>query len=241
MEIIPEIGLNHCGDVERARTMLSAVLDAGIRKLTFQVREPAYYDGSLPWQRPLPFSFYEEAIATARARASELGFAVCDPETVTKLDLAGAAFFKSLSWGLTNEGLQSALVATRKMTWVSTGVSGIEEIRARACDRENVGFIHTQISNGIDDQNVRAIETIRDATAKPVAFGLHCAEHRVLLLSLAMRPDALFFYVRDRVDEPVADDAHAIPLSKLRDTIQDLELLRRAVGTGAKLAMEIRI
>jgi N-acetylneuraminate synthase len=241
MELIAEIGLNHRGDVIAARRQLDAVLAAGVRRVTFQVREPAFYDGSKPHKRPLPFAFYEEAVATARSRDAQLGFAVADLAQIDALDRAGAAFFKSLSWDLGNEELQRALDRTGKPLWISTGVSGIEEIVARARHGASVGFIHTQLSAAIEDQNVRAIETIRMATDRPVAFGLHCADHRVVFLALAMRPDALFAYVRESDEAPYPDGAHAIRIEDLGAALADFARLAPAAGTGVKVRMERKL
>lgn len=237
MLVIAEIGLNHRGDEAAARRMLAAVLAAGVRHVTFQVRERAFYDGSKPWKRPLSMAFYEEVLAAD----AEIGFAVADVDAVALLDRAGASFFKSLSWDLGNDALQAALARTGKHTWISTGVSDLAQIRAAAEGRAAVGFIHTQLSAAIADQNVRAIDSIRAATGKPVAFGLHCKDHRVLHMALAMRPDAFFVYVKEGDDGPYPDDAHAVRLGDLAVTVSDLTMLAPAAGTGEKIRMERKL
>ena len=57
-------------------------------------------------------------------------------------------------------------------------------------------FIHTQISNKIEDVNLKAIDNIRSITGKDVAFGHHCLDERVLYLSAVFEPSDIFFYVK---------------------------------------------
>jgi sialic acid synthase SpsE len=241
MELIAEVGLNHRGDKEAARRMLGKLLDAGVRKITFQIRETAFYDGSKPWKHQLPFDVYEEAISVTGQRGAQLGFAVADEAMVPRLAAAGAAFFKSLSWDLGNRSIQAAFSATGKLTWVSTGVSGMDEIAAIAREGREVGFIHTQLSAAVEDQNVRAIETIRAATGRPVAYGLHCADHRVLYLALAFNPEAVFVYVKEDGPGPYPDDAHAVRVTEIPALISDLRSLPRAAGDGQKRKMERKL
>lgn len=241
VRIVAEIGLNHRGGVEAADRMLEGLLEAGVRAVTFQIREPSFYDGSKPWKRELPLTFYEKAVARAAKAGAEVGFAICDPSLVPALANAGAAFFKSLSWDLVNPTVQEALAASGRFIWASTGVSGLADIISAARRNDSMGFIHTQLSAAIPDQNVRAIETIRAATERPVAFGLHCADHRVAYLALATRPDAMFLYVKEDAEGPYPDDAHALRISDVAKTSADLEILAAAVGSGEKVPLERRL
>ena len=69
------------------------------------------------------------------------------------------------------------------------------------------------MNDSLEDVNIRAIDTIQKATKKGVAFGLHCQEFKVLYVTLALQPSAIYFYVKDDTDGEHPDDDHAIVIN----------------------------
>ncbi len=235
MRIVAEIGLNHFGSEERAERMLRTLLQSGVDAITFQIREAAFYAGEEGWRSPLRPEFYQRARALTRSEGKEFGLAVADVRAVSIVD---PDFWKSLSWDLLNADLHAALDSTRRKTYVSTGLGSIEDVRLASQRPGEYEFIQTQLVADIESANLQAIAAMREATGRSVAFGLHCADHRLLYLALGFRPSAIFFYVREENPEPSPDHAHALPIASADSWARDLKRLALGVGTGRKERMK---
>jgi len=235
MDIIAEIGLNHCGSEERAQNLLQALLNTSVDAVTFQIRELEFYDQTHPRKRQLSDEYYQNAVRLAHKHHKLIGFAIAQPEKVRFLDKIGTNFWKTLSWDLTNEKLLNMLHDTEKKVYVSTGISGMDDIMKVNQKMQNIEFIHTQLTDAVKDVNGRAVETIRQATGREVAFGLHCRDHDVMFVVLGFYPSSIFFYVKDDTEEEHPDDVHALSIGRIDATVSRLKKLMICVGDGSKI------
>jgi sialic acid synthase SpsE len=235
MRIVAEIGLNHFGSDENAERMLRSLLETEVDAITFQIREPSFYVEGESWRKALRPEFYQKACALTRREGKGFGLAVADSHAVSIVD---ADFWKSLSWDLLNAELHSALGSTGRKTYVSTGLGSLEDVRLAAQRPGDYEFIQTQLVAEIESANLQAIPAMREATGRSVAFGLHCADHRLLYLALGFRPSAIFFYVREENPDPSPDHAHALPIALAGQWARDLKRLALGVGTGHKERMK---
>jgi len=236
MFIIAEIGLEHCGSEARAKQLLDRLLATNIDAVTFQIREKEFYDGSHPRKTELPDDFYRAALWSAHVQEKQLGFAIAQPKKIDFLSQHGASFWKTLSWDLSNNALQTALQKTGKKIYVSTGVSGIEEIEAFNRQYQNIEFIHTTLTDALEDVNLKAIAAIRQAAGKPVAFGLHSRDPKVMFAALGFEPSAFFFYVKDDTDGEHPDGPYALSINEAEKMVNDLKVLAKAIGDGKKVS-----
>jgi len=99
---------------------------------------------------------------------------------------------------------------------------------------KNIVLIHTQLSQKIDDVNLKAVDTIRHRTNLPVAFGLHCSNHEVPNWAVGLETRAIFFYVKEEGVGGLLDDEHAIFIHEVKDLAESLRILSTAMGTGQK-------
>ena len=104
---------------------------------------------------------------------------------------------------------------------------------------KNIVLIHTQLSQKIEDVNLKAVDTIRNRTNLPVAFGLHCNNHEVLKLAVGFETQAIFFYVKEDGTGKLIDDEHAIFIHEVEEIAKNLCVLATAVGSGRKTAMDV--
>ena len=234
MKIIAEIGLNHCGSVERANNLVQELNKTSVDTISFQIREKEFYDKTHPRKFPLPISFYESIINQVHINKKELCIAIANSGMVNKLDNIGVDSWKTLSWDLENHHLHQSLQETRKPVYISTGISGIEEISRVSKKLDNIIFIHTQLNDSIENANLKALNTIRNNTNKPTAFGLHCDNHLLVYSALAFEPSAIFFYVKDETNGEHPDDAHAISISSVEKLILSIKRLEKGIGNGEK-------
>ena len=126
--LIAEIGLNHLGDEERARKTLASVLEAGADCVTFQIREPKFYESAESSRRRLPLEFYCEASIAVREAGRQFGIAIADQALVETVVAVGVDFWKTLSWDFGNQNLRTALFATGLPVFLSTGLSSMHEV-----------------------------------------------------------------------------------------------------------------
>lgn len=241
--IIAEIGLNHKGSETDALVMLQDLLKTGVDAVTFQIRESPYYDETKPHKKKLSKEFYKKAIRLAKSCNKKIGFSIADESLVGYLNKSwgGVDFWKTLSWDILNYDLQNLLQKTNKIVFISTGVSGMDEIIIASKKFKNIKFIHTQLTYDINEVNLNAIRTIREATKVDVAFGLHCSNKNVLYVCLGYEPSDIFFYVKGNSKKTYPDDKHAIVLTEVDDVVQEIRLLQTAVGTGKKEKMEKKL
>lgn len=232
--LIAEIGINHNGSEQRAWNLLRSAINSGVNAISFQVREKTFYDGTHPRKNKLSAEFYIQAFSLAKEKKIQLGVAISDRQKIRFFSELGVSFWKTLSWDLSNSLLQRDLEQTGKPTFVSTGMTSVEEILQFSQTFPQVTFIHTQLTYELGDVNLKAIETIRDTTGCPVAYGLHSERREILYMATAFRPDGLFFYIKDDSEEEHPDDLHAIPLNDLKAVVKNLEDFSVCIGTGEK-------
>jgi len=239
LQIIAEIGLNHLGSEERAQRMLAGLLEiSSIDAVTFQTREDGFYKTDDPARRRLSEGFYRRAIQAAHDKGRRLGIAICEETDIAPFASMGVDFWKVLSWNFKNRPLTTALQATGKPVYLSTGLAAMPDILQVSAYSRNAVLIHTQLSEKIEDVNLKAIRTIRDETGLAVAFGLHSACLDVMKTAVGFEPQSIFFYVKEEGCRGLFDDEHAVPMASAREMATVLKNLALALGTGRKDAMD---
>jgi|TARA_B100001971_G_scaffold180773_1_gene177150 sialic acid synthase SpsE len=236
---IAEIGLNHLGDEDRAMKLLKGAVEAGATSVTYQIQAPDYYDGSRVFRVALPTSFYEKAADTAHAMGAQFGLAVVSAKIIKDHNFDNVDFWKILSMDFRDDDLIGVAVDTGKYIYISTGVADIEDIKNQADKYKNANFIHTTLSEKVEDMNISAIRTMKNAIKNDISFGLHSSDLRVALLAMTFRPHSLFFYLKTNEILDYSDDAHAITVESLADRISDWDFVNTVLGSGEKETKDI--
>jgi sialic acid synthase SpsE len=239
--LIAEIGLNHKGSEERALKMLEDLVATDIDAITFQIQDSLFYEKNKEWGGALSNNFYKDTIDFVHKKNKLIGFAIKDKSTIAFFNSAGADFWKSLSISISDDNLLNELQKTNKPIFVSTGISDDSEIIKAGKKLKNIKFVHTQLSHGAEDANLKAIAHLRALTNKEIAFGLHCSDLNVLNLSVAYEPSDILFYVKDNSQEKFPDDEHAIIIENVDNIIKELKKLEKSLGNGIKEKMEIKL
>jgi N,N'-diacetyllegionaminate synthase len=140
--VVAEIGNNHDGSVEQARALIEAAAQAGADAVKLQTHiaaeemlpstptPPHFDEPRFEFTRRMELGF--EAHATLREEAERRGllffsspFSVAAVELLERL---GVLAYKIASGEVTNPPLVDAVAATGKPVFVSTGMSGLDEI-----------------------------------------------------------------------------------------------------------------
>tara|TARA_Y100000590_G_scaffold362751_1_gene420089 strand:+ start:260 stop:1021 length:762 start_codon:yes stop_codon:yes gene_type:complete len=241
MEYIAEIGVNHLGSEDLAIKYCQILSETKTTGITLQIREKEFYDKSAPWKNPLSKDCYLKCNQIVKNSGKSFGLAVADLEVAQTYNNLLPDFWKILSWGIKDSALINFLLSTNHPVHVSTGISDIKEIISVSSEfNKKVNFIHTQLSTDIEDVNLSAISTIREATGCPVSFGLHCNNMDVMSLSVIFKPHSLFFYVKERTDVDYPDGTYAVLISDLDATIDNINILSSSIGDGMKTSLEAK-
>lgn len=244
--VIAEIGMNHMGDAAYADEYIDSLAVAGPDGLTFQVREEEYYAKQKTGESTaLSDEQYRSAAKRVKEYGMRFGVTLCDLERLGFFEDIGSDFYKVLSKDIGNQELVAGLLRTRKPVYVSTGMSGEDEIGVFLAGSNpippNLSLIHTQLSYDDADTNLRAIGRLRERFGIPIAFGLHSTDVNVLYASLGFQPSALFFYVKGERPVKHKDEQHAVSLSRSPEVIAEIRRLGVMMGDGIKKKMENRI
>tara|TARA_Y100000590_G_scaffold319540_1_gene361639 strand:- start:90 stop:842 length:753 start_codon:yes stop_codon:yes gene_type:complete len=238
MKIIAEIGLNHCGSVQRGIDLVNNLIHTSIDGITFQIREKEFYDKSHPRKVELPMQFYNDIAQKIDKGGKDFGLSISNIKKIRDFNKIGIKFWKTLSWDITNRSLQNELQKTNKKVFVSTGISGIDEIIDNTAHYQNIVLIHTQLDYSLKNTNLKAILTMRNDCKREIAFGLHSRLHEVLFTAVGYEPNAIFFYVKDNTGLENPDDEHAISISDVEIYVKKIKSLSETLGNGVKLALE---
>ena len=237
--IIAEIGLNHLGDSKYAYNYVQELVSS-VDAITFQIREPAFYNNPKFSKYILSDTVYRELIKYIHSKNKKVGIAICDVSKINFFIKCKIDFFKILSKDIDNYELLKEISKTKKPIFLSTGMSNLSEIKKAIKyfnKKTNLSLIHTQLSHNIYDVNLRSISQLKIKLKLPIAYGHHSDNILVLYLALYFSPSDIFFYVRGTSKNLHPDQKHAIPLSKVNKIIKNLILLPNALGSGEKQKM----
>jgi N-acetylneuraminate synthase len=195
--VIAEIGINHNGDIEIAKKLIDGAALAGADAVKFQKRVPALCvpddqkdkPRETPWGT-MSYLEYKERIEFGRGEYDEID-AHCKSRGIawfgSAWDLESLAFLQSYdlkydkicSAMLTNVELLEAVAAQRKYTYVSTGMSTLEEVDAavRIFQKHDcpICVMHCNSSYPArsEELNLNVIRTLRDRYGCDVGYSGH--------------------------------------------------------------------
>jgi len=240
--IICEVGLNHCGSKEYSDRYLDILLRSACDALTVQVRESSFYQQAERKHLRMPDEYYVDFCNKIRKTQKKIGIAIADEDKIDFFEELGVDFYKILSKDFRNASFVETIIKkTKKPLYFSTGLASDENIKGFIAlvggAKDRIHLIHTQLTNEIDQVNIRAIDHLKSLFGEQVAFGNHCSNYRVLYLALVLNPCALFLYAKGDTVDMHPDEAHAIPLAEIPRVIDNLLELHKAIGSGGKMTM----
>jgi N-acetylneuraminate synthase/N,N'-diacetyllegionaminate synthase len=214
--VIAEVGINHNGDMEMARSLIDAAVDAGADAVKFQsfiveelvtasAPKAAYQEGSTgESQREMlePYELTPEQHHELKSYCEKQGITFLstpfDSQSVALLDDLDVPAIKVGSGELTNTPFLREIAEQARPMIVSTGMSTMEEVEA-------------------------AVETIRDASADVPLALLHCVSLYPTDISLVnLRAMGA---MDDRFDVPIGFSDHTT----------QVETMGLAVAMGATI------
>lgn len=265
--VIAEIGHNHQGSLETAKTMIRRAAQCGVSAVKFQKRDnPTLYTRAL-YNKPydnensygetygrhrehLEFDRgqYVELMRVADECGVEFMATAFDPASADFLHELGITSFKLASADITNVELIRHVARFGKPLFLSTGAASLEEIRigyeaARPC-HDRICLMHCVASYPpeYDQLNLRVIETLRREFPEAV-IGYSGHDNGILASVIAYMLGATVVEKHFTLNHAWKGTDHRFSLEPegLRKQVRDLQRVDQALGDGVKRVMEFEV
>ena len=258
--IIAEIGSNFDGNLEQAKKLIDLAKEAGANAAKFQSFMPdkiiarkgfsTKVSFQAKWDKPV-YEVYSEAMLPRewhRELASYCGekniqflSAPYDREAVDLLSEIGVPAFKIGSGEIDNPPFLEYVAKKGKPIILGTGASTLGEVgeavnTIRGAGNEDIVLLHcvTNYPSPIEEANIRAMLTLREAFQVPVGYSDHSPGSVVPLGAVALGACVIekhftFDKARKGPDHPFAMD-----VPEMTAMIKDVRLLEKALGSAVK-------
>ncbi len=258
--VIAEIGINHNGDVETAKKLVDAAVEAGCDAVKFQKRTPEkcvppdHRDvlRETPWgimtymeyRGRIEFGLkeYSEIDRHCRQR-NVLWFASCwDTDSVDFMEMFDPPCYKVASPCLTDPDLLLRMRSTGKPVILSTGMSTMEEIimAVNTLGQERLLVAHTTSAYPckVSELNLKMIQTYQELFECPIGYSGHEVGLAPTWAAVALGATFVERHITlDRAmwgsDQPAS--VEPMGMKRLVDNIRDIE---KALGDGVKRVYE---
>ena len=258
--VVAEIGINHNGDIDLAKRLISVAIAANCDAVKFQKRtiDVVYTAEELAKPRENPFGptngdlkwgleFDEEDFAEIDAfcKAAKMPWFVSAWDEAS-VDVIAKNFnvpcFKIASASLTDDNLLKHTRATGKPIILSTGMSTYAEIdhAVDVLGKDDLILMHATSTYpaNYDELNLRAIPTMRDRYDTPVGYSGH---ETGIPTSVAARVLGACMVERHiTMDRAMwgSDQAASLEPNGISRLVRDIRLCEMSMGDGVKRVYE---
>lgn len=260
--VVADVGINHNGDIELARKLISSAVLAGCDAVKFQKRtvEVVYTSEELAKPRESPFGTTNGDLK----RALEFGeveyqqideyckmhhmmwFASCwDQASVDFISQFDPPCHKIASASLTDDHLLKKYRATGKPIILSTGMSTLEQIdhAVEVLGTENLVILHctSTYPSRPEELNLRAISTLRARYGVPIGYSGH-----EVGLATSLAASILGACMVERhitLDRAMwgSDQAASIEPQGFSRLVRDIRVVESALGDGNPVVYDSEI
>lgn len=260
--LIAEIGINHNGDISIAKQLIDSASDAGFDAVKFQKRtvDKVYTKEFLespresPWgttqrdqKQGLEFSAseYKEIDSYCKERRIQWSASAWDIDAQQFLQQFNCAFNKVASPMLGHIPLLKLIAAEKKRTFISTGMSTLEEIdevvnifRDANCPFE---LMHCNSTYPMQEQdaNLLCIPMLKERYRCDVGYSGHESSLiKVCTTAVALGATSLERHIT--LDRAMygSDQAASIEINALRNFVESVRAIPYVLGSGKKVLTE---
>jgi N-acetylneuraminate synthase len=259
--IIAEIGINHNGDINITKELINGAVDAGCDAVKFQKRtvEEVYSSEELdkyresPWgttnrEQKMGIEFgseeYDEIDKYCKARGIEWFASAWDVESQHFLRNYGCKCNKVASAMLTNKELLNAIAEEGKYTFISTGMSTLEQIgkaldifEHHECPFELMHCCSTYPMEA-SDANLNVMSELQDIFNCNVGYSGHETGIAVSIAAVAMGATSLERHITLDRSMYGSDQSASLEITGLNRLIKYVRTVEEARGDGRKTVTE---
>lgn len=260
--IVAEIGINHNGDLDTARKLISAAMLAGCDAVKFQKRtvDVVYTPEELAQPRPNAFGptngdlkrgleFGKEqyqAIDEYCRLHSILWFASCwDEASVDFMEQFDPPCYKIASASLTDDNLLRHHRSYGRPIILSTGMSTIEQIdhAVEILGTDKLVLMHATSTypSQLEELNLKAISTLKERYGVPVGYSGHEVGLPTSVAAAVM--DACMIERHITLDRAMwgSDQAASVEPQGFAKLTRDIRAIEKAMGDGVKRVYESEV
>lgn len=263
--IIAEAGVNHNGDLSMARQLIDAAAEAGAdivkfqtfkadrlvtasaKKAEYQMATTAADESQYDMIRKLELSeaMHEQLIAHCKLRGIEFFSTAFDIESLDYLMSLGMQRIKIPSGEITNLPYLRRVGSFDKPVILSTGMSSLGEIENAVnaleqpgLSRQQITVLHcnTEYPVPMNEVNLRAMLSIRDAFGVKVGFSDHTEGIEVAIAAVALGGCVIEKHFTLDRNLPGPDHRASIEPSELTRLVSSIRNIELAMGDGIKRA-----
>jgi sialic acid synthase SpsE len=257
--VVGEIGLNHGGALSEALAMVDVAALAGASAVKLQSLRgetlvtaacpaPAHVESASLQDFFRQFELDEEAHSAIAARARFLGLAFMstpfDEAAVTMLERVGCDAYKIASGDITHHRLIERAAATGKPLVLSTGMSGIGEIReavyvARHAGAPSIALLHCVSAYPVPkgSENLQAIATLAREFGLPVGLSDHGTDPTDIVIAVTLGAVLYERHIVLEEDSSAIDAAVSSTPHDLAVRLQAADRAKTALGNGRKVCL----
>jgi N-acetylneuraminate synthase len=257
--LIAEIGINHNGDIAIAKQLIDAAADAGFDAVKFQKRTiDIVYSKELldspresPWgttqreqKQGLEFSKdqYSEIDSYCKEKKIQWTASAWDLDSQDFIASFNVSFNKVASPMLGHKPLLKKIAAERKMTYISTGMSTLEEIEevVKIFRDENCPFelMHCNSTYPMkeEDANLACIPMLRDKFNCKVGYSGHESSLiKICVAAVALGATSIERHITLDRTMYGSDQAASIETSSLNQFVKSVRIIPNIIGSGKKV------
>lgn len=256
--IIAEIGINHNGDIQIAKQLIDAASDARFDAVKFQKRtidkvytkefldsprESQWGNTQRAQKEGLEFSEaqYHEINQYCKSKNILWTASAWDIESQKFLQKFNCSFNKVASPILGHFPLLRLIASEKKLTYISTGMSTLEELdkvveifRDAECPFELMHCNSTYPMRD-EDANLLCIPTLRNRYVCRVGYSGHESSLiKVSIAAVALGATSIERHITLDRTMYGSDQAASIEASSLRNFVESVRLVPKILGTGIK-------
>ncbi len=260
--VIAEIGINHNGDVDLAKRLISVAVAAGCDAVKFQKRtvDVVYTEKELAQPRPNPFGEtngdlkrglefmredYEEVSTFCKQVKIDWFVSPWDEASVDFIERFNPPVYKIASASLTDDSLLRHVRQTGKPIIASTGMSTYEEIdhAVEVLGRDHLILMHTTSTYPAkyEQLNLRAIPTMIQRYDLPVGYSGHETGIPTSVAAAVLGACCVERHIT--MDRAMwgSDQAASLEPNGISRMVRDIRLCEQSMGDGIKRVYEEEI
>ena len=260
--VIAEIGINHNGDIDLAKRLISVAVAAGCDAVKFQKRtvDVVYTEKELSQPRPNPFGDtngdlkrglefereeYEEVGTFCKQVKIDWFVSPWDEASVDFIERFQPPVYKIASASLTDDNLLRHVRSTGKPIIASTGMSTYEEIdhAVNVLGKENLVLMHTTSTYPAkyEQLNLRAIPTMIERYGIPVGYSGHETGIPTSVAAAVLGACCVERHIT--MDRAMwgSDQAASLEPNGISRLVRDIRLCEQSMGDGVKRVYEEEI
>ena len=256
--VVAEIGINHNGDMNLAKRLISVAVAAGCDAVKFQKRtiDVVYTQEELAKPRENPFGetngdlkrgleFGAEQYAEIAEFCRQAGIAwyvsAWDEPSVDVIEKFNPPCYKVAAASLTDDALLRHTRAQSKPVILSTGMSSLEQIdhAVDVLGKEDLILLHacSAYPAYYPELNLRVMATLRDRYGVPVGYSGH--ETGIASTVAAVVLGACMVERHITLDRSMWGSDHAASLepSGINRVVRDIRLVEESMGSPEKVVL----